>query len=279
MRQPSKFEKFIVKIYQNNPKLRPVIRRIRDVVRPIRPEFSGWGMTSVHEPPWKNHFNSRIFLDAARDIKKIKFRLIKSTGVDFDNIDDSMWRHWIVSYAVRHAIKFSKSEKMNFVECGVGEGITAFFTLRQIVNNQKSAKKSQMHLYDAWAPMKRDFLLDEELSSEGKYSELNIQMTKENLLEFEDIVIYHQGYIPESFKMEPENPQSIVYLHIDLNSANPTLETLKFFFPKLEDRGVILFDDYGAINYLDTRKMIDEFFKDKDGILFETPTGQAIFYK
>lgn len=56
-------------------------------------------------------------------------------------------------------------------------------------------------------------------------------------------------------------------------------ETLKFFFPKLEDRGVILFDDYGAINYLDTRKMIDEFFKDKDGILFETLTGQAIFYK
>lgn len=279
MKQSSKLEKIIVKIYQNNPKLRPIIKKIRDIVRPIKPEFSGWGMTSVHIPPWKNHFDAGIFLDAVRDIKKIKFRLIESTGVDTDNIDDTMWRHWVVSYATRHAIKFSQSEKMNFVECGVGEGITAFFTLRQIINDQKSEKKSRMYLYDAWAPMKKEFLLDGELNSEGKYSELNIEMTKENLQEFENIITYHEGYIPESFTKEPENPQSIIYLHIDLNSGKPTLEALKFFYPKLEDRGVILFDDYGALNYSDTKKMIDEFFKDKNGILFEIPTGQAIYYK
>ena len=168
---------------------------------------------------------------------------------------------------------------MNFVECGVGEGISAFFSLREIVNNPKSSTSSQMHLYDAWAKMKKDFLLDDELNSEGKYSELNIEMAKENLKEFKQITTYHKGYIPESFNKEPKDPVSINYIHIDLNSAIPTLEALKFFFPRLEERGIILFDDYGAVNYIQTRKIINEFFKDKNGILFEIPTGQAIFYK
>ena len=70
MEKNSKFEKFVLKIYQNNPSLRPMIRKIRDIVRPIKPGFSGWGMTTVHVPPWKNHHNAKVFLDASKDIKK-----------------------------------------------------------------------------------------------------------------------------------------------------------------------------------------------------------------
>ncbi len=273
------FESYVIKIYLNNPKLRPLIRKIRDWVRPVKLGFSGWGMTSVHLPPWENHFDAKNFLDAARDIKKFKFGLVKSTGTDKNSIDGSLWRHWIVSYATKYAIEFASPTKLSFVECGVGEGVSAFFSLRQICNNEKFSELCQMHLYDAWAPMKKDGLLETELNSEGKYSELTINMAKNNLKEFEKSIIYHEGYIPESFKKKPDNPESIIYIHIDLNSAKPTLAALEFFFPKLQDRGIILFDDYGAINYLATRKMIDEFFREKSGILMELPTGQAIYYK
>jgi hypothetical protein len=176
-------------------------------------------------------------------------------------------------------MKFADSSNVNFVECGVGEGISTFFSIKEIKNNENFSKLWKMHLYDAWAPMRKKELLDSELISEGKYSELTIDMAKNNLKEFEKNIIYHEGYIPESFKNKPDNPESIIYLHIDLNSAKPTLEALKFFFPRLKERGVILFDDYGAINYLETRKMVDEFFKDKKGIMMEWPTGQAIYYK
>jgi len=275
----NKVENFVLKIYLNNPKLRPLIKKIRDTVKPLKLGFSGWGMTTVHFPPWENHDNAQIFLDAATDIKKFKFGLVRSTGTDKNNIDDSLWRHWIISYATKHAMQFSKSTKLNFVECGVGEGISAFFSLRQISNNIKKIESCQMHLYDAWAPMKKEGLLETELNSERKYSELTINMAKNNLEEFKKIITYHEGYIPESFKKNPDNPESIIYIHIDLNSAKPTLAALELFFPKLQDRGIILFDDYGAINYRDTRKIIDNFFRDKPGILMELPTGQAIYYK
>jgi len=274
-----KFEKFIITIYQNNPKLRPIIKKIRDIFRPIKPEFTGWGMTSVHMPPWKNHQNARIFLDAAKDVKKLNFGLVKSTGTDAYNIDDALWRHWIVSYAIKHAMNFCKSSESNFVECGVGEGISAFFALKQIQNKKDVMETYKMHLYDAWAPMREKELLKSELGSEGKYSELTIDMAKNNLKEFEEKLVFHEGYIPESFTKKPNSPESIIYIHIDLNSAKPTLAALEFFYPKLKERGIILFDDYGAINYLETKKIIDNFFKDKEGIIMELPTGQAIYYK
>ena len=272
-----KFERFVLKIYLNNPKLRPLIKKIRDIVKPLKPGYSGWGMTTMHIPPWENHFDAKIFLDAKEDVKKFKFNLVTSTGTDQNNIDDSLWRHWIISYATKHAIKFSEDSELNFVECGVGEGISAFFSLRHISND--FSKVWKMHLYDAWAPMRKKELLETELNSIGKYSELTIDMVKNNLKEFENNIIYHEGYIPESFEKTPNNPKSIIFIHVDLNSAKPTLASLKYFFPKLKERGIILFDDYGAANYFETRKMIDEFFEDQKGFLMELPTGQAIYYK
>jgi len=42
----NKFESFVIKICQNNPKLRPLIRKIRNTIRHIRLGFIGWGMTT-----------------------------------------------------------------------------------------------------------------------------------------------------------------------------------------------------------------------------------------
>ena len=126
--------------------------------------------------------------------------------------------------------------------------------------------------------MKSEDLLPSESHYEGRYKNLELDKTKENLLEFQDMVVFNQGYIPSSFNTN-ESPDSIVYLSIDLNSAKPTLASLEYFFPKLLPGGIILFDDYGQIGYSDTRKTIDEFFHDKPGILMKLPTSQAIFYR
>lgn len=117
-----------------------------------------------------------------------------------------------------------------------------------------------------------------EMSHVGNYSKLDINTTKRNLKEFEDRLIFNVGYIPDSLISE-KSPESIVYLHIDLNSAKPTLSTLEFFFPKLVKGGVILFDDYGQEEYKDTKKVIDRFFSDKPGLLLKLPTSQAIYFR
>ena len=47
----------------------------------------------------------------------------------------------------------------------------------------------------------------------------------------------------------------------------------------MEKNGIIIFDDYGSPNYLDTKKIIDNFFKNKKEYIFQIPTGQALIIK
>ena len=264
-------------LYLKYPPLQPYLKLIKKIF--FKPRFSGWGMTTEHELPWINEYDEEIFRKASQDIKK-QFQFNKRiVGIDSRNVDALLWRHWNVSYAIRYAIRFSDTNEHNFVECGVGEGFSAFFALREIRGQQKIVKKFSMHLYDSWNAMKKEQLLKSELLNVNKYSELEVNITKKNLSEFNDYIIYHQGYIPESFNVPPEAPNSIVYLHIDLNSSQPTLSTLEFFYPRLVKGGVILFDDYGWLEYGDTKKKVDAFFYGKPGIIMKLPTGQAIYHR
>lgn len=249
----------------------------RDIKRYIRKQldanvtFSGWGMRTDHELPWNGGIGNKEFLRASQDVKK-HFEFSGDDGVNLSYVDELLWRHWIVSYCVRYAIKFT-NEDLDIVECGTCDGLTAFFALREL---RGLGSRAKMHLYDAWAPMRNKYLLQSEKRLAGCYSNISIQRVKKNLYEF-DNVVYHQGYIPESLHLEPPSPEKISFLHIDLNSAMPTVEALKYFFPRLAQRGIILFDDYGCISYDSTKIVVDKFFADKPGILMPLPTCQAIY--
>jgi len=260
------------------PRLRPFLVKLKKTFAPVAPQFSGWGMKTEHEVPWVDNYDGKIFNRASEDIKK-QFQFTKALAYNSKNIDELLWGHWNISYAVRHAIKFAKASYYNFCECGVADGKSAFFALREIYGHEKIAKKSSMHLYDTWSSIKKENSMDSEKSSGGRYGYLDINVTKKNLSEFNHHVIYHQGYIPKSFYSKPEPPENIVCLLIDLNSAKATLSSLEFFFPRLVSGGIILFDDYGWIGYKDTKRVIDKFFYDKPGIILKLPTGQAIYYQ
>lgn len=266
-------EKIARPLYVKYPILRPFIGAAYDIFF-AKPKFAGAGMKTFHEVPWNDAYKWKIFRQSSIDIKKFDFT---KKHVSKKNIDNALWRNWNVSFAIRYAIEFANTTEYNFVECGVGDGITAFFALREI--QEKLGKKFSFHLYDSWGSMRKQDLVRNELQSVSKYSGLSIERTKGNLQEFEDNVIYHQGYIPESFNVLPSSPQKIVYLSIDLNSAKPTIDTLNLFYPRLARGGIIIFDDYGWQNYKDTKEVVDAFFSDKPGILLKLPTAQAIYFR
>ncbi len=242
--------------------------------------FEGWGMKTSRELPWNGGIGNEFFLKASHDVKT-GFEFSGDGGLSVANVDNLLWRHWVVSYAVRHVVEFAKKPDLDLVECGVCDGLTAFFTLRELSGQSRkgSVNDFRMHLYDAWMPVRRDDLSLNEKGVVGSYDNIDIDRVKRNLSEFADNVVYHKGYIPASLSSRPVAPRKIEYLHIDLNSARATLEALKFFFPRVQRGGVILFDDYGSVFYKDTKKIVDKFFADKPGILMPLPTGQAIYYR
>jgi len=267
------------KIYKNNPSIRPFV----DVVRRKKPDvahFEGWGMTTNHEHPWNDQYQGEIFRQASQEVKN-EIEFVDKEEIGYENkkrIDLLLWRHWNISYAVRFSLEFAETTEYNFVECGVGEGITSFFILSELNAKREIKDRCELHLYDAWASMKEENLVEGEKNYAGRYSGLSIQRTKDNLSKFSIKINFNPGYLPESLYSN-NSPEKICFLHIDLNSSKPTLGALEFFYSRLVKGGTIVFDDYAHSGYEETKIVVDEFFKDKSGLLQKLPTGQAIYYK
>jgi hypothetical protein len=132
-------------------------------------------------------------------------------------------------------------------------------------------------LYDAWAPMQGARLLPSEMKHDRDYSYLELVNTQRNLASWGSGVTFVKGFIPESFESDA-TPESIAWLHVDLNSAVATDAVLKQFGRRITAGGVILFDDYAHPGYEDTKRVVDEFAASLASPIVCLPTGQGIWF-
>jgi len=271
-----RLSKIFMGIYYKCPFLRSYLSRISSAYFFFNPRFLGVGMSSAQELPWNDEYQGEIFRQACVDIKN-NLKFSNDVSTNSRAIDALMWRLWIISYATKHAIEFARDNDYNFVECGVANGFSTFIALREIAGNKKTVNSFSMHLYDSWSMMKKEHQFKNEAIMALGGIESDIETTKKNLDEFKKNVVYHKGYIPDTLD-NSDTPTNIIYLHIDLNSAKSTLETLDFFYPKITSGGVIIFDDYGHKGFESTKKVVDKFFSDKPGTHLKFPTGQSIFF-
>lgn len=267
-------------------------KRIRIMLKPKTPRFTGWGMTSKHALPWdiKNSTDAigLKFSDVENNLKILvrdgEFVLTQFQNGGYYKLDPSVvlntlsWRHYLVYWSATLAARFNTSSSYNFVEAGTCDGLTIKFAISALENEISLDTNYKVFLYDAWDAMKLEHLTTKESGATGHYSYLSIEQTKTNLKEYREHCEFVKGYIPEVFSENP-GPRDLSWLHIDLNSSMPTQKTLEQFAPKLTSGGVVLFDDYGHGGFSETKKVADEFFSKKDGILMPLPTGQAIFFK
>ena len=238
-------------------------------------QFKGWGLAINHAPPWVGSSKNKTYVEfnKAEILLQEKIKNKSFNLSQYKNIYRLNYRHYILFYTAM--IAFNNTKSRNIVECGVADGLTIFFA----INKFKESTNYKVYLYDSWKEIKKEYL-DEDREKEmiGLYEHISIENTKKNLLNYKDNIYFNQGYIPDSFQKN-NGPNELSWLHIDLNSSKPTLDSLEYFYPKLEKNGIILFDDYSWNGYEKTRELIEIFLEDKEGEFLHLPTGQAFFVK
>lgn len=279
-------------LYKNHPGSKAKVERFFEKAPFLRrllrvgftPTFCGWGMTTFTHTPWgeaSDHGElEKSYLEAYRKlldlVGKKTFNLSQFRDVNaIEMLQALMWRHYMVYWSAACAVRRTSVAVKNLAECGVCDGLTSYFAMSAA---NDSGQEWGAYLYDAWEGMRNDLLLDREKVNEGEYSYLNVDVTRANLAMFGNRVRFNKGFIPDSFAVS-ENPEQIVWLHIDLNSATPTIAALDYFWDRMAAGGVILFDDYSWPGYEDTKNLVLAWFKEKKGILLPLPTGQAMIFK
>tara|TARA_B100000945_G_scaffold274624_1_gene238114 strand:- start:368 stop:1219 length:852 start_codon:yes stop_codon:yes gene_type:complete len=241
-------------------------------------KFSGWGLEVKHsKPPWEilQKETDLNFLETnnrlLRLINEKEFRLTQFEYIDTNYkkiLNELKWRHYIIYNCALDLCQSSNKSKKTLVECGVCDGLTFFYIASAFKFKDVNFNG---FLYDSWS--KFSFNDEKDIFD---YSYLNVDIAKKNLYEFKKDLIFNEGNIPEVFNSS-SNPTSIDLLHIDLNSKEATQNSLEFFYEKVSSGGIVIFDDYGRINY--EKEVIDKFFINKKGNFVSLPTGQAIFFK
>jgi len=101
---------------------------------------------------------------------------------------------------------------------------------------------------------------------------------KNNVLKKYPFCKTYKGWIPSRFN-EVKN-QKFSFVHIDVDLYEPTLESLKFFFPRLVKGGVIICDDYNSKIFDGAKKAWDKYFKNKNLSNFiKNPIGGCFLIK
>lgn len=90
-------------------------------------------------------------------------------------------------------------------------------------------------------------------------------------LPYPDRALFHKGYFPES--AQDLQDDRFIFVNLDFDLYNPTLEGMRLFYPRMVQYGVILIDDYFLPGYLGIPKAINDFEEELGKPLIKLPIG------
>jgi len=176
-------------------------------------------------------------------------------------------------FALREFARQAKGLTGSMAECGCYMGASAYFLAKELPD-------CPLHLFDSFEglspPGKNDIPdADYLLWKEGDLTS-GEQEIKHNLRDFTNIH-YYKGWIPDRFhEIEDEHFR---LLHIDVDLYQPTIDSLKFFYPRMIKGGIIVLDDYGFVNCPGAYEGVEKFMSDKIETILHLPTGQGVIIK
>lgn len=217
---------------------------------------------------------ARVVYEADRDYHARYDRALSATGMR----DNPMRR--LRFFGIAQAVAAASRVPGDAIEAGCFRGLSAWLACDAF---RRAGRQVAFHLCDSFEGLS-DFT-GPDLAGRGRVDEAGTkakfacpeEAVRRNLSEF-DFVRTHKGWIPAPFASLGHD--RFCYAHIDVDLYEPTRDSLAFIWPRMNLHGVVVFDDYGTMNFPGARKAIDEFYSDRtDYFLVEHPAGQATAIK
>ena len=176
------------------------------------------------------------------------------------------WRAHVAVWAAQHAAKLDG----DFVECGVNRG---------------GLSRSILDAVD-WEPLnKRFYLLDTFGGFDPRFPPEDTQHwaygdtyedVKRTFQSFSRVNVV-RGPVPDT--LSEVQTDKVAYMYIDMNTAVPELEAMRYFWPKVVPGGIVLLDDYGFVGHEQQREAHDRFAMENGFRILSLPTGQGMALK
>jgi O-methyltransferase len=155
----------------------------------------------------------------------------------------------------------------SLAECGTYRGATA-----NLLGVAAARHGRRLHLFDSF----------EGLSSPGATD--GTHWSAQDLSAPQDVVAaavattgaefsLHPGWIPSRFNDVAD--QRFAFVHIDVDLYQPTIDSLRFFHPRMAPGGIMLLDDVGFITCPGATEAAQEWAAEAGEVVVDVPTGQG----
>jgi hypothetical protein len=188
------------------------------------------------------------------------------------------WRMHTLAWAADIAMQLDG----DFVECGVFEGFMSQ-TIIEYVGFAETPRT--FYLYDTFDGFSPKYSEPDDFGTgSGFYDFANKVYGRDGL--YEDVVDRFapypnakviRGVVPDV--LHDNSPETIAFLHIDMNSPRAEQGALEVLFDRVVPGGVIVFDDYGWLSYAKQMEAADAFMNARGYFVLELPTGQGLTVK
>lgn len=171
------------------------------------------------------------------------------------------------AYQIYSTVKKTAKIKGDIAEVGVYLGGSA-----KIISEAKANKT--LHLFDTFEGLPELTEKDNpQQFHKGKYNS-SYEQVKNYLKNYQNLYFY-KGMFPQTGLLIKNKKFSFIHLDVDL--YKPTLDCLKFFYPRMSKGGVIISHDY--VNAPGVKKAFEEFFQKKPEPIIELSGLQCMIVK
>lgn len=160
-------------------------------------------------------------------------------------------------------------------ECGVAEGIMSY-----LIHKATNKQGRFHHIFDSFQGLSAPASNDNPKANVPTLKKGDFSVSEERVrmnLGNRDTIKLYKGWIPSRFQEVKD--KTFIFVHIDVDFYEPTLESLRFFYPRMASNGIIICDDYGYLNTPGSEQAMDEFFSDKPEVLVKLDAGHAFVIK
>lgn len=173
--------------------------------------------------------------------------------------------------------------KGDVAECGVWQGHSAHMVASIL---KKRGFTNKFFIFDSFQGLSEITPLDvnelfplseKQIEEQRSLLACSEDVVRSNLSEF-DFMEYYAGWIPSRF--DEVEDRKFILVHLDVDLYQPFRDSLMFFYPRLVEGGVIVFDDYGLTQFPGAKTAVDEAVEEFHPTLFyKIPTGGAFLIK
>lgn len=158
-------------------------------------------------------------------------------------------------------------------ECGSYRGASSFLTCAA---NRRAQTKRLHHIFDSFEGLSEP---SEQDGTHWKKNALNAteDELRAHLRQFAQEYSVYKGWIPDRFHEVAD--LSFAFVHIDVDLFQPTLDSVRFFYPRINAGGILICDDYGFSTCPGATKAIDTFMSDKPEPIIRLASGGCIIFR